>query len=151
MREINGGGAVLEIKSKLDRKANVDRGDLRKLDGKLIVDIQGELGIKIGDRQFFREQSLALLELAIALIKWDGKQDFYYYTIEHDEKEGPLLAFLHRGTDYWKLESIWQAYEMINLVNGDGLRKAVNHFLQDFNNQIERDYHFTVERFLRKK
>lgn len=146
-----GGEHMLEINSKLDVTADIDKGDLRKLDGKLLVDIQGELEITFNNRRFFCEPSLALLEFATVLKRWDGKESLHYFTIEHDESEGAILAFLHKGADEWELQSIWQEFQITESISGEVIRDTVKHFLKDFNNQMERHYNFTVERFLKGK
>lgn len=40
----------------------------------------------------FLEPSLTLLEFRIALTKWNREKNFYYFTIEHDEREGSILG-----------------------------------------------------------
>lgn len=141
---------MLEIRSKLDVTADIDKGELRKLDGKLLVDIQGELEIIISGKRFFYEPSLALLEFAAVLKRWDGKENLCYFTMEHDESEGPILAFTHEGRDEWELYSIWQEYEITEWISGEVIRDTVKHFLDDFNTQLEKHYYFTMERFLRE-
>ena len=142
---------MLEIKSQLDLTAAVKKGDLRKLDGKLIVDIQGEIEIFADNKLFFYEASLAVLEFACCLKEWDRKRDLFYYTLEHDDSAGPILAFLHERGDMWKLQSIWQEYEMTASIIGVDMRNAVETFLENFNKELEKQYHFTLERFLRRR
>lgn len=50
----------------------------------------------MNDKCFFLEPSFVLLEFGIALIKWKRETNFHYYTIEHDEGEGPILAFIKK-------------------------------------------------------
>ncbi|WP_019155187.1 DUF7878 domain-containing protein [Robertmurraya massiliosenegalensis] len=142
---------TLKLEFKLDKEAFVDRKLIKQRNGKLLVDIQGEFGVYINDKCFFKEPSLALLELGVALTKWDRVRDFSYYTIEHDEREGPLLTFNNRGEQGWMLFSIWQLFESRDFLTIETITAEVETFLHELNEELLRTYGFDIDGFLNRK
>ncbi|ALS75828.1 hypothetical protein AUC31_11780 [Planococcus rifietoensis] len=59
--------ASLVIDFELDPSLRLDQKLLRQRNGKLLLDVEGELGISVDHSCFFREPSLALLEFAVSL------------------------------------------------------------------------------------
>ncbi|KOF09256.1 hypothetical protein AC739_16185 [Planococcus glaciei] len=59
----------------------------------------------------------------------EGENDFYYFMMEHDEREGPILAFVRKSENEWQLFSIWQELEHENTIASDVLLKAVDRYL----------------------
>lgn len=136
----------LEIQFQLDTTIKIDPKLIRQKNGKLLVDIQGKLEILLNRECFFVEPSLALLEVGVALSKWDRKNDFYYYTMEHDEREGPILAFFHdkRG---WQLDSIWKEFACGERIPIDTISKAVEIFLDELDEALMRHYGLNTRKF----
>lgn len=135
----------------LDTTNSIEPKLLKKRDGKLLVDIQGRLEVLVNDKCFFLEPSLALLEFGIAFRKWDRKRDFYYYTIEHDESEGPILTFNHKGENDWYVFSIWQEFESKESLTINMVREAVDSFLLELDEELLRNYGFKIDDFLKSK
>lgn len=61
----------------------------------------------------------------------EAAESFYYFTMEHDEKEGPILAFIQKSEDEWKLFSIWQEFEHQETISLDVLLRAVDQYLSE--------------------
>ncbi|ALS75829.1 hypothetical protein AUC31_11785 [Planococcus rifietoensis] len=57
---------------------------------------------------------------------------FYYFSMEHDEREGPILAFIRENDNKWRLFSIWQEFEHEGIISTDVLVKAVDRYLTEF-------------------
>lgn len=129
--------ASLVIDFELDPSLRLDQKLLRQRNGKLLLDVEGELGISVDHSCFFREPSLALLEFAVSLKEWrmkDSKRpsSFYYFSMEYDEREGPILAFIRENDNKWRLFSIWQEFEHEGIISTDVLVKAVDRYLTEF-------------------
>ena len=126
----------LTIDFKLDPLLELDPKLLKQKNGKLLIDVDGELTITLGDRRFFWEPSLTLLELGVALKRWRTKdpganKDFHFFTMEHDEREGPILAFNRKSAGQWQLFSIWQEFEHLDLIAAEDLLEAVDGYLAE--------------------
>ncbi|WP_211655418.1 DUF7878 domain-containing protein [Planococcus alpniumensis] len=129
--------AVLVIDFELDPSLRLEQKLLRQRNGKLLLDVEGELRISVDHSCFFREPSLALLEFAVSLKEWRTKDSsaihsFYYFTMEHDEREGPILALIKENESAWKLFSIWQEFNHESIISTDVLLKAVDRYLTAF-------------------
>lgn len=129
--------ASLVIDFELDPSLRLDQKLLRQRNGKLLLDVEGELRISVDHSCFFREPSLALLELGVDLKKWRMKgskrtSSFYYFSMEHDEREGPILAFIKENDNKWRLFSIWQEFEHEGIITTDALLEAVDRYLSEF-------------------
>ena len=127
--------ANLAINFELDPLLKLEKKLIQQKNGKLLIDVDGELKINIGHACFFREPSLALLELGVSLKKWRkrdprGVKNFYYFTMEHDEKEGPILAFIKKSEKEWQLFSIWQEFNHEDTISSDVLLEAVDRYLR---------------------
>ncbi|MFD1169950.1 DUF7878 domain-containing protein [Oceanobacillus caeni] len=142
---------MLKLKFELDTTNFIETKLIKKRDGKLLVDIQGRLEVFVNDQCFFLEPSLALLEFGIALKKWKRDKDFYYYTMEHDEREGPILAFIKEGENHWTIFSIWQLYESRELLPFDRIIDAVDLFLIELDRELLNNYGFNIDDFIKSK
>ena len=143
--------STLKLRMVLDTKNNVDSKLIKKRNGKLLVDIQGRLEVFVDGKCFFFEPSLALLEFGIALKKWKRDKNFFYYTIEHDEREGAILAFINNGQDDWKLFSIWQLFESQNKLTLDMISDTIDSFLIELDDELLKNYGFNINDFLNSK
>lgn len=126
--------AKLSIDFRMDPALKLERKLLQQKNGKLLIDVQGEFQICIDQSIFFREPSLALLELGVNLRSWRMKDpkainNFYFFTMEHDEREGPILACIKKGIDEWHLFSIWQEFKHEDMIPTEVLLKAVDQYL----------------------
>ena len=144
----------LAIDFELDPLLKLDKKLIRQKNGKLLIDVQGELTIHIGHSYFFHEPSLALLELGVALKKWrvkdsKGENDFYYFTMEHDEREGPILAFVRKSEKEWQLFSIWQEFEHESTITSDMLLKAVDRYLTKLEDILMKNFNIKYSYFAR--
>lgn len=89
----------LSINFRLDPSLKMEKNLLRQKDAKLLIDVDGELKINIDHSTFFLEPSLTLLELGVDLKRWrirDSRATKKFFTMEHDEREGPILAFIKK-------------------------------------------------------
>lgn len=58
-------------------------------------------------------------------------KNFYHFTMEHDEREGPILAFVKKSETEWHLFSIWQEFKQEDTLSQDVLLEAVDQYLVD--------------------
>ncbi|WP_068672130.1 hypothetical protein [Oceanobacillus sp. Castelsardo] len=142
---------TLKLQFELDTKSFIEPKLIKKRSGKLLVDIQGRLEVFVNDHRFFLEPSLALLEFGIALKNWRREENFYYYTIEHDEREGPILVFNKIEENYWTIFSIWQLYESKELLALDRIIEAVDLFLIELDSELLKNYGFNIDDFIKSK
>jgi hypothetical protein len=131
---------------------SIDQKLLKEKNSKLLVDIQGKLEVWINNKCFFLEPSLALLELGVYLARWkrdidDTPEDFYYFTMEQDEKDGPIIAFINKGDNKWSLFSIWQEYEHKESLPINVIRAAVDLFLLDLDTELIKNFGINIGHF----
>lgn len=124
---------------------SVDQKLLNEKNGKLLIDVQGKLEVLIDEVSFFLEPSLALLEFGVNLARWrkaieDTQEDFYFFTMEHDERDGPILAFINKGDNKWSLCSIWQEYEHKESLPLNVILTAVDLFLLNFDRKLKKNF-----------
>ncbi|GGA78500.1 DUF7878 domain-containing protein [Ornithinibacillus halotolerans] len=142
---------MLNFQFAFDHHNKIEQKLIKQRNGKLLIDIQGRLEVIINNRIYFLEPSLALLEFAISLHKWNRGENYYYYTMEHDEREGPLLAFMKNTKNQWSLFSIWQLYKSDELLTLEMIEDAVDDFLHQFDAELLRYYGFRINDFIRNK
>ena len=138
----------------LDPILTLDKKLVRQKNGKLLTDVQGELKIMLEESCFFHEPSLALLELGVSLKTWRTRdpgaaQRFEYFTMEHDEREGPILAFIKKGEDEWQLFSIWQEFEHQETISLDVLLEAVDQYLSELEELLMNRFRIRYSDFLK--
>lgn len=145
--------ANLSIDFKMDTALKLEKKLLQQRNGKLLIDVQGELRISIDQSIFFLESSLALLELGVELKSWRKKDpkaenSFYFFTMEHDEREGPILAFIKKGEDEWHLFSIWQEFKHKDVVSSEVLLKAVDQYLVELEEMLVKKFTIRYSDFI---
>jgi hypothetical protein len=143
----------LNISFELSPSLTLDPKLLKERNGKLLVDVQGKVEILLNNKCFFSEPSLALLELGVCLTSWrrlmvDKQEDFYYFTMEHDETEDPILAFRNNGDNDWSLFSIWQHYKSKDLISLNDINDGVEQFLVKLDKELKENFEIKVEDFL---
>lgn len=138
----------LTLEFELDQTNPIEPKLLKKRNGKLLVDIQGRLDIFINGRCFFSEPSLALLEFGVTMKKWKREKDFYYFTMEHDEREGPILAFVEKEKKQWTLFSIWQKYNLNEQLTFNVISDAVDSFLMELDKDLIKNYRIKIDDFI---
>lgn len=109
--------------------------------------------IKINNILYFATE-LPILEFYKSLYEWtkevtkDYIPEFRYYSIEHDEDEGPILSLLPLSNKA-KLESIWAEANIYNVFD---LNYIVNEFLTVENSlreDIEEYYNIKLKYFMK--
>ena len=136
----------------LDPILTLDKKLVRQKNGKLLTDVQGELKITMDESCFFHEPSLALLELGVSLKTWRTRdpgaaESFHYFTMEHDEREGPILAFIRKSEDEWQLFSIWQEFKHEDTVSLDVLLRAVDQYLVELERVLMNRFNLKYSNF----
>ncbi|WP_442757094.1 DUF7878 domain-containing protein [Planococcus alpniumensis] len=116
--------------------------------------VEGELNISIDHSCFFRDPALALLELGVHLKEWRVKDsnaiaNFYYFTMEHDEREGPILAFIKESENKWHLFSIWQEFKHEETITTDILLKAVDRYLTELEETLIKRFDIQYSDFIK--
>ncbi|WP_203333525.1 hypothetical protein [Planococcus beigongshangi] len=147
---------TLNIDFNLDPFLTLDPKLLKQKNGKLLIDVDGELTITLGESRFFGEPSLTLLELGVALKRWriedpNAIKDFHFFTMEHDEKEGPILAFRRQGKSGWQLFSIWQAFSHDGLISAEDLLEAVDRYLATLEEVLIKRYGLRYQDFMKRQ
>lgn len=146
---------MLKIDFNLDPALTLDPKLLKQKNGKLLIDVDGELTITLDERCFFHEPSLTLLELGVALKSWrmkdpDANGDFLFFTLEHDEGEGPILAFRRKSERKWQLFSIWQEFSHEELISTGDLLKAVDRYSAELEEVLIERYGLRYRDFMRR-
>jgi hypothetical protein len=146
--------ASLVIDFELDPLLTLDQKLLRQRNGKLLIDVEGGLNITLDHSYFFREPSLALLELGVSLKKWRikdsrSRSSFHYFTMEHDEREGPILAFIKEHENNWHLFSIWQDFKHEETITTDVLLEAVDRYLMEFEDMLIARFNIRYSDFIK--
>jgi hypothetical protein len=144
----------LAIDFELDPLLKLEKTLLHQRSGKLLIDVEGELNITIEHFCFFRESSLALLELGVYLKEWrmkdsDAINSFYHFTMEHDEREGPILAFIKKSENQWHLFSIWQEFKHEDSITTDILLKAVDQYLAELEEMLINRFNIRYSDFIK--
>jgi hypothetical protein len=110
-----------------DRPALESRWDV-------LLGVVADFSIVIGERLLLHEEMFPILELAMALKRWnddhDGGviRDFSYESME--SAEGPLLQFLRKDNG-WNVRSPHQEFEEERLFTTDEIRDATHQFVED--------------------
>lgn len=146
---------MLKIDFFLDPSLELDQKLLKQKNGKLLINVDGELTITLGDSRFFWEPSLTLLELGVALKSWRMKdpyanKDFHFFTMEHDEREGPILAFRRKDASGWQVFSIWQKFSHDGLIATEDLLGAVDRYLATLEEVLIERYGLRYRDFMRR-
>ncbi|WP_033543071.1 DUF7878 domain-containing protein [Planococcus sp. CAU13] len=146
--------ANLAIAFSLDPLLKLEKAVLHQRSGKLLIDVEGELNITIDHSCFFREPALAILELGVHLKEWrvedsDAIANFYHFTMEHDEKEGPILAFIRESENKWHLFSIWQEFKHEETITTDILLKAVDRYLTELEETLIKRFNIRYSDFIK--
>lgn len=146
--------ANLAIDFRLDPLLKLEKSVLHQRSGKLLIDVEGELNITIDHSCFFREPALALLELGVHLKEWRVKDsnainNFYHFTMEHDEREGPILAFIKESENKWHLFSIWQEFKHEETITTEILLKAVDRYLTELEETLIKRFNIQYSNFIK--
>lgn len=144
----------LTIDFTLDPSLRLDPKLLKQKNGKLLIDVDGEITITLGDSRFFWEPSFTLLEFGVALKRWrtknsDANKDFHFFTMEHDEREGPILAFNKKSAGQWQLFSIWQEFEHEELIGTENLLEAVDQYLAELEDVLMERFGLRYKDFMK--
>ncbi|WP_243387947.1 hypothetical protein [Bacillus kexueae] len=130
----------IEFIFQLLKNCDVRRSWLNRFDGSMFVRIQGELEIRVNGDCYFYEPSIALVELAYQLKRWNKEDGFQYDSIElHD---GPIMSFTKIGDNRWEISSIWS--EGTVLVDSNELFHAVDVFLSALDRELYHKYCFRI-------
>jgi hypothetical protein len=122
---------------------------------KMLADVEGSLKIIIEDKLFFDEQSILLLELALALIKWiemieSGKMiDFYYESMDYEDK--PILAFMLTDNNSWRLYSVWEIFADDNNLSLKEIIYSINIYTNELFLHLKNNFGFDFKSFLQSE
>lgn len=75
--------------------------------------------------------------------------DFYYFTMEHDEREGPILAFIKKSENEWHLFSIWQEFKHEDTISSDVLLKTVDRYLTELEETLIKRFNIRYSDFIK--
>lgn len=122
---------------------------------KMLADVEGSLKITIEDKLFFDEESILLLELALALMKWvemieSGKIiDFYYESMDYEDK--PILAVMLNDNNSWRLYSIWEIFADTNNLSLKEITHSVNIYINELLLHLKNNFEFDFILFLQSE
>lgn len=107
----------------------------------LVAGVEGEFSVVSGDRVFFREPGILLLELSQQMESWIAEVDlsdsanFYYASMDFEEE--PILAFSYDASKgSYHLESVWSVGEIS--ANKNELVNACKIFINELNSAIQK-------------
>ena len=116
---------------------------------KMLADVEGSLKIAIGNKVFFDEEGILVLELALALMKWIEKiqsgnmVDFYYESMDYEDK--PILVFMQNNS-IWKVYSVWQVFPDENKLSLEEIiyisKKYITELLEYLKDNFKFDFSF---------
>lgn len=145
----------LAIDFKLDPSLELDPKLVKQKNGKLLIDVDGELEITLNGCRFFWEPSFTLLELGVSLQRWrlkdpEANKDFHFFTMEHDEREGPILSFTKKNGGQWQLFSIWQEFEQEDAIPTNDLLEAVDRYLKSLEALLIERFNLRYRNFMKR-
>ena len=96
--------------------------------------LEGVLQIFIGNKLFFNQSGILLIELAFVIKRWlkilksDKSVDFVYDTMDHDE---PILKMEFVKSNNYRIESVWQEIEVKELLSEADIVAECERYLYD--------------------
>nr|WP_315363608.1 hypothetical protein [Cytobacillus firmus] len=143
---------TLNFNFEIDPYLSIDKKTLKRKDGSTLLAIEGNLELLIDHNSFFSEQYLPLLEFGVSVVKWrngieETQESFYYFSMEHDKSEGPILAFIRKENDIWSLFSIWQKFEHKEAISLPILIKAVDEYLMKLDQNLIKNFGVRITDF----
>ncbi|MGL5941667.1 MAG: hypothetical protein ACRC2S_15040 [Waterburya sp.] len=127
----------------------------KDLGWKMLADVEGSLKITIEDKLFFDEESILLLELALALMKWiemieSGKMiNFYYESMDYEDQ--PILAFMLNDNNSWRLYSIWEIFADKNNLSLKEITHSVSLYIDELLVHLKNNFEFDFRLFLQSE
>ncbi|WYP26767.1 hypothetical protein NSQ54_01215 [Alkalihalobacillus sp. FSL W8-0930] len=115
--------------------------------------VEANLSIWHKQKLFVRIEGLTILEFYKSLIEWgkldhnDKIQAFYYFSIDHDESEGPILSLVPYR-DKVLMQSIWSVREEPIDFEQKEILKAFLSLKQDLKKEIEHYFNIDLTSFI---
>ena len=116
---------------------------------KTVAEVEGKLKIIIGDRLFFCENHILLLELAIFFSNWLENIErgiiinFYYESMDYEDRS--ILKFFNLKHNRWHLYSVWQEFSYTETIDLKELKRAVEKYVFDLKRDLEINHNLAVE------
>ena len=108
--------------------------------------LEGELIIRINGRIFFQESNMLLIEFGMALRKWLSTVEesglgvpMRYFTMDHDEEEGAILALEPVTSNCYQIHSIWQAFSCQECIDEQELMAVATLFIERLDQELDRE------------
>ena len=105
--------------------------------------LDGELVIKVNRQLFFQQPNMLVAELGIKLKDWLAKRQevlgplpFEYFTIDHDESEGPIISLQPIDEEQYCISSIWQEIEGPVLISQQLFADAAQLFIRQLETEL---------------
>ncbi|MEY8749147.1 DUF7878 domain-containing protein [Alkalicoccobacillus gibsonii] len=149
---MNGSKAIMfhfTITSPSHVLSNKNRSDVSA-----ILCVEATLTIWHDQQLFVRIEGLTILEFYKSLIEWiklDHKnklQAFTYFSIDHDESEGPILSLVPYN-DKVSMQSIWSEQEQPLILKQKEVLEAFISLEQDLQKEIERTFTIDLKSFIK--
>ncbi|WP_444546315.1 DUF7878 domain-containing protein [Alkalicoccobacillus plakortidis] len=119
-----------------------------------ILNAEATFSIWINEDLYVEIEGFVILEFYKSLLEWlrinrkyKRIQEFRYYTIEHDEREGAIISLLPFG-DKARLTSIWTKQELYNVFELDYIVEQLTLLETDLKREIERYFDINVRHFI---
>ena len=143
---------TLNLNLEIDPYLSIDKKTLKRIDGSTLLAIEGNLELLIDHNSFFSDPYLPLLEFGVSVAEWrkgieETQESFYYFSMEHDKSEGPILAFIRKENDKWSLFSIWQKFEHKEAISLPILIKAVDEYLMKLDQNLIKKFGLRITDF----
>ena len=126
----------------------------KRKDVPAILNAEATFSIWINEDLYVEIEGFVILEFYKSLLEWlrinrkyKRIQEFRYYTIEHDEREGAIISLLPFG-DKARLTSIWTKQELYNVFELDYIVEQLTLLETDLKREIERYFDINVRHFI---
>lgn len=142
----------LELQYKIKKDLKLSKKDLDERSYKLFIDIQGYLQLKFGNLEYYEEEYNCLLELGVSLQQWlrdktKSKDDFYYYSMDHDDEA--IFEFRYINDGNWKIYSPWHISNLEIILNDETINKVIQEFINNLNIDLRNRFGITTDDFLK--
>ncbi|MDQ0207421.1 DUF7878 domain-containing protein [Alkalicoccobacillus murimartini] len=126
----------------------------KRKDVPTILSVEATFSIWINDDLYVRVEEMAILEFYKSLAKWVQAnqkykriQEFHYFTIEHDEREGAIISLLPFG-DKARLKTIWPEQELYNVFELKYIVEQLTIVEADLRKEIEHYFDINLTHFM---
>ncbi|MEK4563302.1 hypothetical protein MKX54_01240 [Alkalihalobacillus sp. FSL R5-0424] len=123
-------------------------------DATAILGVEADFSIWCKGDRFVRIEGLTIIEFYKSVVEWlkvahkDHPQAFHYFSVDHDESEGPILSVVPvRGKV--SMHSIWSDQEQPLVLEQNEVMNAFILLEQDLKKEIEQYFSIDLKAFIK--